>query len=150
MTDHIWKQIRDKFLCILRDRPIIIDWGGHLPTVRTEPVFEPNPEDLPIYTVYWTEEEILDRTRDDMRRAVNFVVESWFSGEHLLDWLSAMAHEAQSAIEVDHTLGGTVTQCMYAGASQVLSGEGAQRSGVVRMNFVCIVITAHGNPGLRA
>jgi len=150
MTDHIWVQIREVFVDRLTGLDVTTSAETVVPDVQTELVHEPNPDDLPLYSVYWNAESILDRTRDDIRRAPQFVVECWYAGANVTDWLAEMTSVAQASIEVDHNLGGLVMNCHYDGAEQTLTGEGRIRSGVIRLNFVCEVITAHGNPGLRA
>ncbi len=150
MIDHIWIQIRDGFVERLTDLDVTVGTKSVLPKVATELVHEPNPDDLPLYAVYLNSESILDRSRDDVRRAPQFVVECWYAGANVTDWLAQMASVAQASIEADRNLGGLVMNCQYDGAEQSLSGEGRKRAGVIRLNFACDVITAHGDPGLRA
>lgn len=148
--DHIWLQARDAVATLLAGITFTIDAIDFEPTVEPELVHDPDTSTLPLYYTYWTDEEVRGVTRDDTERLFNIVVECWYSGAKLNAGLASMAAEAQIAVEADPTLGGVVARCQYNGAETTRTGSGETRSGTVSLSFLCSVITAYGNPGLRA
>lgn len=148
--DHIWIQTRDAAVARLAGLTVDVGSDSYSPDVETNRTNDPEPASCPMFNVYWGDEEITAATRDDTERAFVLHIECWFAGRPIDDGLAAMADVAAAAIEADHNLGGVVARCQYSGAETRKSGDGEKPAGTVRLNYLCTVITAHGNHGLRA
>ena len=148
--DHIWIKARDAARTALTGLEVDVGGDSYFPGAETNRTNDPEPAVCPMFNVYWGDEEITGATRDDIERAFVLHIECWFAGRPLDDGLAAMALAASAVIEADHTLGGAVAGCRYSGAETRRSGDGEKPAGAVRLNYLCTVITAHGNHGLRA
>ncbi|MCR5859723.1 hypothetical protein [Mesorhizobium sp. J428] len=147
MADHIWLQIRDGFADVLDGVEVA---AGVVPAVETDMTHRPNTDRLPLWRIKWGDERVIERTREDITREVQFLVEGWWTGKPLEALLASMALAAETAIEADPTLGGLVARAFYAGSSLQVDGEGEKRAGVVTLQYRVVVVTSRTDPTQRA
>jgi hypothetical protein len=133
---HIRQQIRDAFATTLTG---LTTTGANVYKARVEPL---EIENLPALVIQTPADERMGASGPPPRafhRNLTVVVQGYaLTGGAVVDTLDTIAAEVETAVANNYTMGGLLKDCLLSSTEISTSGESAQPSGVLTMEFAAI------------